>query len=245
MIDYTNDYLLDKKIKIFQPVNGYRASTDAVLLSSLVRIKNGDGILDVGSGTGAVSLCLAHRLQNLNPQITGLEIQPELAELSNASAQANGFSACFLNCDIRQKVSGLNGGSFDHVITNPPYAEKDMPSPYAGKATAHNFSDFTLTAWINFCLRMTKPQGYFYIINRAEAIDEILAALHKKTGNIQIIPVFSKPRQNAKRIMIIARKASRSPAVIHQGITIHTPDGTYTSQAQNILRKGAGFFESD
>ena len=245
MIDYTNDYLLDKKIKIFQPVNGYRASTDAVLLSSLVRIKNGDGILDVGSGTGAVSLCLAHRLQNLNPQITGLEIQPELAELSNASAQANGFSTCFLNCDIRQKVSGLNGGSFDHVITNPPYAEKDMPSPYAGKATAHNFSDFTLTAWINFCLRMTKPQGYFYIINRAEAIDEILAALHKKTGDIQIIPVFSKPRQNAKRIMIIARKASRSPAVIHQGITIHTHDGTYTLQAQNILRKGAGFFESD
>jgi tRNA1(Val) A37 N6-methylase TrmN6 len=39
MIDYTNDYLLDKKVKIFQPVNGYRASTDAVLLSSLVRIK--------------------------------------------------------------------------------------------------------------------------------------------------------------------------------------------------------------
>lgn len=245
MIEYTNDYLLDKKVKIFQPVNGYRASTDAVLLSSLVRIKNGNGILDVGSGTGAISLCLAHRLQNLNPQITGLEIQPELAELSNASAQANGFSARFLNCDIRQKISGLNGGSFDHVITNPPYAEKDMPSPYTGKATAHNFSDFTLTAWINFCLRMTKPQGYFYIINRAEAIDEILAALHKKTGDIQIIPVFSKPRQNAKRIMIIARKSSRSPAVIHQGITVHTPDGTYTPQAQNILRKGAGFFESD
>lgn len=245
MIEYTNDYLLDKKVKIFQPVNGYRASTDAVLLSSLVRIKNGDGILDVGSGTGAISLCLAHRLQNLNPQITGLEIQPELAELSNASAQANGFSARFLNCDIRQKISGLNGGSFDHVITNPPYAEKDMPSPYTGKATAHNFSDFTLTAWINFCLRMTKPQGYFYIINRAEAIDEILAAVHKKTADIQIIPVFSKPRQNAKRIMIIARKASRSPAIIHQGITIHTPNGTYTPQAQNILRKGAGFFESD
>ena len=101
MIDYTNDYLLDKKVKIFQPVNGYRASTDAVLLSSLVQIKNGDDILDVGSGTGAVSLCLAHRLQNQNPQITGLEIQPELAELSNASAQANGFSTRFLNCDIR------------------------------------------------------------------------------------------------------------------------------------------------
>lgn len=91
---------------------------------------------------------------------------------------------------------------------------------------------------------MIKPQGCFYMINRAEAVDEILTALHKKTGGIQIIPVFSKPQQNAKRIMIIARKASRSPAVIHQGITIHAPDGTYTPQAQNILRKGTGFFEA-
>ena len=59
MIDYTNDYLLNLKVKIFQPVNGYRASTDAVLLSSLPdKVKKGDAVLDVGSGTGAISLCL-------------------------------------------------------------------------------------------------------------------------------------------------------------------------------------------
>lgn len=244
MIEYTNDYLLDKKVKIFQPVNGYRASTDAVLLSSVVSIKNGEHILDVGSGTGAVSLCLAHRLQNASPRITGLEIQPELAELSNASAQANGFSARFLTCDIRQKIPDLTGGSFDHVITNPPYAEKDMPSPYAGKATAHNFTDFDLTGWIKFCLRMLKPQGYFYIINRAEAVDEILTALYGKTGAIHIIPVFSKPEQNAKRIIISARKTSRAPTTVSPGIIIHQTDGSYTPQAQKILRGGMGFFEN-
>lgn len=243
MIEYTNDYLLDKKVKIFQPVNGYRASTDAVLLSSAVRIKNKEKILDVGSGTGAISLCLSHRLQNLNPLITGLEIQPELAELSNASAEANGFSARFLNCDIRQKIPGLPGGSFDHVVTNPPYAEKDMPSPYIGKATAHNFADFDLSGWIKFCLRMLKPLGYFYIINRAEAIDEILSALAPKAGAIQIIPIFSKPEQNAKRVIVTARKTSRAPAAIHPGITIHGNTGAYTLPAQKILRQGMGLFD--
>ena len=34
--DYSNDYLLDKKVKIFQPLDGYRASTDAVLLAASV-----------------------------------------------------------------------------------------------------------------------------------------------------------------------------------------------------------------
>ena len=59
-LDHTNDYLLDKRVKIFQPINGYRASTDAVLVSSLVnKVKTTDKILDVGSGTGAISVCLA------------------------------------------------------------------------------------------------------------------------------------------------------------------------------------------
>ena len=60
MAEYTNDYLLNRQVKIFQPVDGYRASTDAVILSSLVqKVKKNDKILDVGSGTGAISLCLA------------------------------------------------------------------------------------------------------------------------------------------------------------------------------------------
>lgn len=46
MQEYSEDYLLDKRVRIFQPLNGYRASTDAVILSSLIaRIKDGDAVL--------------------------------------------------------------------------------------------------------------------------------------------------------------------------------------------------------
>ena len=106
MQEYSEDYLLDKRVRIFQPLNGYRASTDAVILSSLIaRIKDGDAVLDVGSGTGAVALCLAERFKTLRPKITGLELQAELAELSNMSAAANGFDGflTFVNADIADK----------------------------------------------------------------------------------------------------------------------------------------------
>ena len=102
-MEYCNNYLLNQQIKIFQPVDGYHTSSDAVLLSSLPnKIKPEDSILDVGSGTGGISLCLAKRFpQN---KIIGLEIQPELAELSNLSAQANGFdNLSYYNCDIKTK----------------------------------------------------------------------------------------------------------------------------------------------
>ena len=245
-LDHTNDYLLDKRVKIFQPINGYRASTDAVLVSSLVnKVKTTDKILDVGSGTGAISLCLASRFQAIRPQITGIELQEELCLLSNQSAQANNFSnyLSYLNADIRQTITPIPPCSFQHVISNPPYSEHDMPSPNQSKALAHNHQGITLNDWLRFCLKMTAPKGHIYLINRAEAITEILSTLNGKAGNIKIIPLYSKPQQSAKRIMITAIKDSKAPAEILPGITIHTQEGAHTFQAHQILREGKGFFD--
>ena len=109
MQEYSEDYLLDKRVRIFQPLNGYRASTDAVILSSLIaRIKDGDAVLDVGSGTGAVALCLAERFKTLRPGITGLELQTELAELSNMSAAANGFDSWIMFNVYPQRATDPN-----------------------------------------------------------------------------------------------------------------------------------------
>lgn len=242
MQNYTHDYLLNKRVKIFQPIDGYRASTDAVILSSLIdKIKPNDKILDVGSGTGAISLCLAERFKEQAPQITGIELQPELAELSNLSASTNGFGFLnYLNGNIKNRLP-LENCSFHHVITNPPYTDHDMPSPNPGKAMAHNHHDFSLSGWISFCVKMLRPQGFFYIINRAEAVDSILHEIYGKLGNIKIIPLFFKAGQNAKRVMIIAQKNSKAPAQILPGLVVHDKNGEYTPEAYAILREGLPF----
>ena len=245
--EYTNDYLLDKQVKILQPVDGYRASTDAVLLAGAVSGKlKGARILDVGSGTGAVSLCLAQRLQQYNVQISGIEIQPELAELSNLSAAQNNFDFVkFYNADIRHKLQNANlqNCSFDVVISNPPYSDHDMPSPNQSKATAHNHTDFNLSKWLNFCLKMAKPFGQIYMVNRVEALAEICTFLNGKAGNIRILPVYSKAGQDAKRIIVAAQKDSKAPCKILSPFYVHNADGKYTEQAQKILREGCGLFD--
>jgi len=245
MQNFTPDYLLDKRVKIFQPCDGYRASTDAVMVSSLVSlIKNGDKILDVGSGTGAISLCLAERFKQNKPQIIGLELQSDLAELSNLSAEANGFSDFlhYYTCNIKDKLDFLPPCSFQHIITNPPYTDHDMPSPNRSKALAHNHSDFNLNEWINFCLKMLAPQGMFYMINRAEAVNDILYALHGKCGAVKLIPLFTKDTNKAKRIMITAKKDSKTPTEILPPLIVHTADG-YTEKAHSILREGKSFWD--
>lgn len=242
MADYSEDYLLDKKIKIFQPLDGYRASSDAVLLAAAVN-KTGKGgrILDAGSGTGAISLCLAHRLGRQAQSVEGWELQPRLAELAQISAAANGFTNVHF-CNKSLFADKNEYGKFGTVVTNPPYAEHDMPSPNPSKAAAHNHSEHGLKDWLDCCIKLLEPQGYFYMINRAEALEDILFCCHRRLGGIEVIPLYSKNGQRAKRIIIRGRKDSKAPLIIHPAVTIHEESGAYSPEAALILRGGNSLY---
>lgn len=244
--NYTDDYLLDRKIKIFQPIDGYRASTDAVMLAAMIKKADNAKILDVGSGTGAVSLCLAERFKMSNILIDGLEIQPRLVELSNKSAAENGFDFLkFHHCDISDKEQTKIFGycSYDVVISNPPYSEHDMPSPNLGKATAHNMRNIDFSDWVNFCLKMAKPFGKIYMVNRVEILPKLCALIQNKAGGLTVLPIYSKPFQPAKRIIVSFQKDSKAPCNICRPFLMHTENGAHTNEAEKILRQGYSFFD--
>ena len=235
---YTNDYLLDKKIKIYQPVGGYKTSSDAVWIAAAVNnVKEGDNILDVGAGCGAISLCLAKRMEQKNITILGIEKQKDLYDAAMLNAKENNFNFVnFINSDIFN--ANIKPCSFAHVVTNPPYSFDDMPSPNISKAQAHNFDNTNLEKWIDFCIKMIKPKGYLYVINRAEALEKIIVAISSKLGKIEVLPLYSKKGQNAKRIIIRAKKDSKAPLIIYPGIIVHNDDGTYSDKSQSVLRHG-------
>ena len=244
MTDYTQDYLLNQRIKIFQPVDGYRASTDAVMLAAMVDKADNAKILDVGSGTGAVSLCLAERFKQANITIDGLEIQPQLVELSNKSAIENGFEfLTFHHCNIgdSEKTKALGYCSYDIVISNPPYSDHDMPSPNSSKATAHNLSNISFDEWLNFCLKMAKPFGRIYMVNRVEILPRLCSLIKNKAGNLTVLPIYSKPNQVAKRIIVSFQKDSKAPCRILPPFLMHNENSEHTADAEKILRSGSCF----
>ncbi|MBQ9235532.1 MAG: methyltransferase domain-containing protein [Alphaproteobacteria bacterium] len=241
MTEYDHNFLLNRKVKIYQPCGMYHASTDAVWLAASVnRVRKGDRILDVGSGTGAVSLCLAHRLQDKDVKITGVDIQPDLVRAANLSAEANNFSEVSFACIdvLHERYAHC---SFNHVVTNPPYYDKSMISPNSSKALAHSFESADLHGWIDFCIKALKPQGRFYMINRAAALSDIISALAGRLWGIEIFPLFSKPDETqAKRVIIRATKDCKTPPLIRAPLYVHTSDGGHTPLAEAVLRAGAG-----
>jgi len=118
---YTTDTLFEGRIRCTQRVGGYRFSLDAVLLGNFLRIRPGERILDMGCGSGIISLILAYRWQNC--QLTALEIQPELVHLAEKNVADNNYQKRIeiVQGDLLDIETLLPAGKFDWVVSNPPY----------------------------------------------------------------------------------------------------------------------------
>lgn len=81
------DDFLGGRIKLKQPISGYRVSMDTVLLAASVPAQCGDTILEAGTGTGGAALCLAHRVGAV--LVTGLELQHEMADFARENVLLN------------------------------------------------------------------------------------------------------------------------------------------------------------
>lgn len=241
MDEVSEDSLLDGRVKFRQPVDGYRAAIDPVFLAAAVPAKDGQSVLDVGSGAGAASLCLAARVSGV--RVFGLEMQPPLVALARDNIAMNGMIGRVESMigSLQTPPPRLAPGSFHHVMTNPPYqaAEDGRASPHSGKAMANQEGDVDLAAWMRYAINMLQPKGSLVVVYRADRLDDLLAALNRKVGEIVILPLWPKVDRPAKRILLRARKGVASPLTLLPGMVLHEDDGHYTAPAAAVLRHGA------
>jgi tRNA1(Val) A37 N6-methylase TrmN6 len=237
---WSEDRLLNGRIRLKQPRQGYRAAIDPVLLAAATPALPGERVLDVGAGVGAASLCLAFRVPGT--QVTGLELQPDLAELAAANIRDNNLEdrVRILTGDLVSPPDGLPPSGFDRVMSNPPFqkAGTHTPPPGASRALAHGEGSADLAAWVAFCTRMLKPRGTLTLVHRADRLDDLIALLHGRFGAVTLIPLWPKAGRPAKRVLITARRGARSPAFLPAGLVLHEADGSFTPAAEAILRHG-------
>lgn len=107
-----------QQFSVSQDKNVFRVGTDGVLLGVLANCLNAKNILEVGTGTGLISLMLAQR--NKNAQILAIDINPFAVEL----AQNNFINSPFnkrLKSSFQDFKTFSSNYKFDLIVSNPPY----------------------------------------------------------------------------------------------------------------------------
>ncbi len=232
----TEDALLGGRVRLLQPARGYRIAIDAVLLAAAVDAAPGDDVLDLGAGVGAVGLCLAARVPFC--KVTGIELQPALVALADRNARLNHVKdrVRTLLHDLAQPLPA-ELGTFDHVVTNPPFLPAAVadPSPNRIKALATVESSADLRRWLTVATGAAKPAGCVLMIHRSDRLGEIAGHL----GCLGWGDVTTKPLPPAARVLIRARRAASLKLQQSPPLVLHRADGGYTDEAEAILRHAA------
>ncbi len=240
----TTDTLLNGKVILHQLKEGYRVAIDPIFLAATLSPEAGQTVLEVGCGVGAALLCLAKRVKDV--RMVGLELQRDLVRLAQQNIKDNRLEDHLevLQGDMRHLPPRLAAGSFDHVMVNPPYNQpaKSTVSKNKVKATANAETEGSLQEWLHFAHLMARPQGFLHMIHRADRLDEILALLQGKFGNISLYPLWPGIGKAAKRVLIQAQKNVAGPLKLCQGMLLHEEDGCATEEAQAVLREGKAIF---
>jgi len=223
---------LDGRVKIAQPESGFRSGLDAVMLAAAVPAMAGQTALELGAGSGTASLCLMARVGGIH--VTGVERDTALAALARDNAAVNGADCSFIAADIFALPSELKR-DFDHVFANPPFHGEGQASPDAARAAAL-MDDGRLSDWLKLGLQRTVSGGFFTAILRADRLNEALAALPER--GVCAFPLWPRQNETAKRVIIQVRKGSNAPFALLSGLVLHRQDGSWTPEADAVLRRG-------
>jgi tRNA1(Val) A37 N6-methylase TrmN6 len=229
----TEDAFLDGKVRARQPRNGFRAGMDTIMLAASVPAKKGDQVLELGTGAGVASLCIASRVPDC--EVTGVEIEPEMLMLANENVKLNRLEkhVRFIEADVF-KLPAAARKEFNHVFCNPPFHEASA-RPALERIRQRALQDRgQLADWISAGFKRVGGKGTFTAIVRADRLSTVMGAL-PSTG-VNVFPLWPKPVEPAKRVIVQVTKGSRAQSVILPGLVLHDDDGKNTPEAEAILR---------
>lgn len=234
----SDDSVLDGRVKLRQPVRGYRAGVDAALLAAACDAKPGDRVIEAGCGAGGALLAAAARRPEV--MFTGVERDPAAAALARENIALNGLGdrVEVVEGDVAHRFSQLGLAPFDAALSNPPFFDDDtaLRGPAAERRAAW-IADDGLEAWISFLTRAVREGGSITVIHRADRLGDLLGLLTPKAGSIQVRPVHPFADAPAKRVLIRAVKTGKAPLMLLPPLLLHDRDGgKHTAEAEAILR---------
>ena len=232
------DDLEFKKLKVNQNKEGFCFGIDAVLLSDFAKnIKNNAKVLDLGTGTGIISILLCGKT-NLS-KIIGVEVQEEVADMAKRSVRLNNLENKFeiINENITNLEKIYERNSFDVIVTNPPYKKENtgIVNEEKKKLISRHETLAKLEDYIKISNKLLKDKGEFYMVHRPERLVDIITYMRQyKIEPKEIRFVCSHENEPPKLVLIKGIKSGKPFLKFKENLYIYEKDGKYTEAILKI-----------
>ena len=214
----------------------FRLGTDSVLLADFAKTEGRKKGIDPGCGSGILPLLLLTKSEKL--RMTGLEINPEAAELARQNIIENGLDdrVDIVVGDIRKHRELFSSGEFDLVIANPPYfpAGSGKSSPRPDRAAAREELLCNLEDIVSAAAYLCRTGGAFYLVHRAERLTDAVCLLRQYGLEPKRLRTVSHSIDKAPSLVLIEARRGASPGLsLLPPLFVRKADGT---EADEILK---------
>ena len=231
------DDLQRNNYKIIQDPERFCFGMDAVLLSGFARAKEGDRVIDLGTGTGIIPILMEAKTKASD--LIGLEIQPESADMAQRSVELNHLESKIriVTGDIKEASSLFGAATFDVVTSNPPYMTEHhgITNEKSPKAIARHELLCTLEDVISQAAKLLRPGGSFYMVHRPFRLVDIMVLMreyHLEPKRMKLVyPYIDK---DPNMVLIEGLRGGRPRMTVEKPLVVYKEPGVYTDEIYEI-----------
>ena len=225
--------------KFRQSREGFPLSTDSVLLAAFAGDIRAKRILDLGCGAGVLSVLL--RCSHPGAELEGIELRPEAAELCRENLAANGFDASGIRTgDLREYRSLWPAGSWDLVVSNPPYfpVGSGYSSPDPARAGAREENACTLEDLCDAAAWLCRWGGAFALVHRPERLSALCCALSGRGLEPKRLRMVQHSAGAAPILLLVeARRGGKPGLRVEPPLLLTTETGEDSPEVKVIYRR--------
>jgi len=254
-----NPFFQCKQFIVHQQHTSMKVCTDACLFGAWVAkhpsLETAHSIVDIGTGTGLLSLMIAQVTESTQASISAIEIEAQAAEEANSNFKISkwsdrlklvndsiqNFTASISKDDLVSNELNNNKQLFDIVISNPPFYEGDLKSPDANKNKAAHSTELPWNTLVENVTSVLSDAGSFFVLVptlRAYTMQK-LAETHQ-LQLVEEVLVYKDAKHLPFRSFLHFRKAKpeieKDISVLRNKIVIKNSDNTYSTEFTELLK---------
>ena len=226
-----NTHFSFKQFTIHQDQTAMKVTTDACILGAYTEVQGVKSVLDIGTGTGLLSLMLAQRSK---AKIDAIEIDENAYNQAITNANQSNFkdTITVYNTSIQDFETDKR---YDLIISNPPFFQNHLKSETESRNNSLHTDTLSFADLLSTVLRLLSPNGTFVVLLPVyeSSVFEQLATSKELYPQKKLT---IRHRKDTKILRIITTFGRIKKEIINEELIIKNPDESYSPDFQVLLK---------